>query len=446
MSKTRLKANFLASLSNKGVSALEHLVLVPIFLYQWGAEYYGSWLVLTAIPSFLAMSDLGLGTAASTRIILALGKDKEAEANATLAFSSLFIGVVFSLIVLGLALAPSSIFTFAPEFPIQPPLTILAILIASIGINVFVQPLQGYWIARKKAATSTFLLTGLMLARFSTTSFLVFSGHMALDVAIGILASTAIWAVLYTLVTTPYIRWQYSFKFSLSMSKPLIGKGLGFQSNALWQALLFQGSIWLANYMMGPVAAATWGTLRTLSRAGNQLLSLVSQTIMPELQISVAKSDWEYARRLHSAALLLASFIGIVTALGLSIAGSWAYSWWTRGEFDVGFWVWPVLAVGLLLNVLWWTSAIVHRAVNQPWRINLLGIASSIIALIVMAVGAELTSSILSFVFGSLVFDAIMASYVMRRSLFLLNDDFKTFILRCYVMIEMKAKKLLLIE
>lgn len=420
----RLKTNFIAAICNKGITALEQVILVPVFLSQWGGEYYGSWLVLVAIPTMLAMSNLGLGTAAHTHIVLALGKDDHGEANAAFVTANSLNIIIYTIIVLGLVFAYDFIFTLDSKFPIQIPNIILALLMTSNGLVALTIPLDGYWVAQDRAATAMFVRAGFSLVKMFSTAIIVFCGYSAFAVALGICTVGLVWSILFFMISGKIIQWRYSFQFTPMLVKSLVGKGVGYQSSALWQAILFQGSIWLANTLLGPLAAATWGTLRTLSRSGNQLLALINTSIRPEIQNSIARGYWKDAQRLHSASIIMSFMIATAAAIGLTCAGQWLYTWWTQGELVVSIWVWPILSIGIILNATWTSSEIVHIAFNQPWRINLLGIFSAVTAIFIMAICSEIVSTIDVFVFGSLVFDAIMAGFVLRRSLKLLQDNF----------------------
>src|ERR1700688_513073 len=48
------------------VTAVIQLAAVPCFLHFWGAAKYGDWLILSAIPSYLTLSDLGFGDASGS--------------------------------------------------------------------------------------------------------------------------------------------------------------------------------------------------------------------------------------------------------------------------------------------------------------------------------------------------------------------------------------------
>ncbi len=46
------------------VTAIMQIVSVPVFLHFWGAKLYGEWLILSAIPTYLILSDMGFGSVA----------------------------------------------------------------------------------------------------------------------------------------------------------------------------------------------------------------------------------------------------------------------------------------------------------------------------------------------------------------------------------------------
>src|SRR5258708_12568362 len=48
------------------VTAIIQLGTVPVLLHGWGAAKYGDWLLLSAVPSYLGLSDMGFGTASGS--------------------------------------------------------------------------------------------------------------------------------------------------------------------------------------------------------------------------------------------------------------------------------------------------------------------------------------------------------------------------------------------
>lgn len=72
--------NGIANIAQKIVRILDQLLLVPFFLTAWGAEYYGEWLTLSIVPSVLAFSDLGFGSAVSNGFVLAYAAGNKQQA------------------------------------------------------------------------------------------------------------------------------------------------------------------------------------------------------------------------------------------------------------------------------------------------------------------------------------------------------------------------------
>jgi O-antigen/teichoic acid export membrane protein len=83
------------------VSALVQLGGVPILLHSWGAARYGDWLVLSAVPSYLALSDLGFGNASGSDMTLRVAAGDRAGALRTFQSSWILVTVfsVFCLVV-----------------------------------------------------------------------------------------------------------------------------------------------------------------------------------------------------------------------------------------------------------------------------------------------------------------------------------------------------------
>src|SRR5260370_24767798 len=62
----RLIRGFGATALGPVVTAIIQLGTVPLLLHAWGAAKYGDWLLLSAVPSYLGLSDMGFGTASRT--------------------------------------------------------------------------------------------------------------------------------------------------------------------------------------------------------------------------------------------------------------------------------------------------------------------------------------------------------------------------------------------
>src|SRR5450631_1903196 len=64
--RRRLLRGFGATSLSPVVAAIIQLGSVPLLLHVWGAAKYGDWLLLSAVPSYLTLSDLGFGDASGS--------------------------------------------------------------------------------------------------------------------------------------------------------------------------------------------------------------------------------------------------------------------------------------------------------------------------------------------------------------------------------------------
>src|ERR1700719_3609809 len=86
------------------VTSLIQLGSVPLLLHAWGAAKYGDWLLLSAIPSYLTLSDLGFGDSSGSDMSMRVAAGDRQGAIETFQSSWVFLSLV-SLFVALLAAA-----------------------------------------------------------------------------------------------------------------------------------------------------------------------------------------------------------------------------------------------------------------------------------------------------------------------------------------------------
>ena len=420
----RLKWNFYAALVCKCIVLCNRVLIVPIFFQSWGPEYFGVWLLLSSIPVFLSLPQVGLGTASSTQIVLAIGRGEERRANELLGSAWLFT-ISTGILVLAIILICSArgyVIDFggtAENVKIRETL-VISILFASFILSTMRQPLEGYWTARNQASNAMLFGGAALGAESIVVATVLICGGRAELLAVMILGTRVFAMVTFGIATVKYIDCRLPLVPNWNLTKALLGVGIGYQLSALWQALLFQGSLFLAQSVFGPSGVAAWGAIRTLTRAGNQLLELINQSLMPEMQNQIAKGNFADARRLYQSAVQLACIIGLVFAIPLGLFGGIVYDFWIGSNFFVTQWIWPIMSTALVLNAIWLTSSVVQRAYNQPWYLSLVGLLSALVSLFSMYVVGQ-QFGLLGFAVGSVVFEALMAFAIPRHSQKLLN-------------------------
>ena len=70
------------------------LVLVPVFATRWGLERYGIRLLLSAVRSYLSLSDFGFATAAASDMTMRVAREDKRGALVTFQSTWVLIGIV----------------------------------------------------------------------------------------------------------------------------------------------------------------------------------------------------------------------------------------------------------------------------------------------------------------------------------------------------------------
>ena len=89
--KKRLFGNFGGSTYALLVTTLTQLFSIPLFLHFWGSSAYGEWLVLSAIASYLSLSDVGFSKVASNRMAMLVASNNYERARMILHSASVFL-------------------------------------------------------------------------------------------------------------------------------------------------------------------------------------------------------------------------------------------------------------------------------------------------------------------------------------------------------------------
>jgi O-antigen/teichoic acid export membrane protein len=421
---SRFKKMLIAVFLGRGLMALRQLILVPVLISAWGVEYYGSWLMLSALPTFLSMSNLGLGTSANIQIGLDINAGRHSQAKQAFATSQwmiIFIGL-FVTVLSYIGMHWYGLKTTSPVI-IESPDVVVFLLLTALFVNMLAIPLLGCWTGIGKLATGYKFLNYNSLASLILSIVVPLAGGKALETAIILLISSLCYFVLFVFFTFQSIEWtknQYSLKLiDLNLGKYLFFKGIGHQLGQLWQAILFQGSLLLAGYMIGPAGAALWGSMRILIRSGNQVVEVISQSISPEFQIAFAQENKEKLRSTYVFGIMLSFSLALLIVVGLIIIGPTIFNIWTKNSFVVPNFSWWILSFSLLPFALWNLSGELQRAVNQPWLLNVWAVIASLISVSCMAVFAKM--GILAFSIGAFVFDVCMMFFVIPKTLHLLE-------------------------
>lgn len=431
----RLIANFGANTFGRISSVAIQIVAVPVLLRHWGAGLYGEWILLSTVPAYLAMSDIGFGNVAGNEMTMLVAAGKRQEALVVYQSVNLFIltvsVVMFALLAAGAWLLPVERWF---QIRILNPHDVHCIL-SLLGLSSLLTLQEGLFqhvfrsVAQNALGTTVKSLialasfAGVILAAELRASPLTAA---MITAAVGSLGTFLLWRLLRRRVG--WIRFGVRHA-RLSTVRRLWWPALSFMSFPVSSVLSLQGVLVVVGCLFGPVAVVTFSTARTISRAVLQAMQLINASVWPELSAAYGGGHVALMRKLHRVSSQMSIALCVGATLFMAMWGSKIWRVWTLAALRTDPVLLNLLLVQMLIGALWYTSSVVPAATNRHQRIAQVILAAS---------GASLA---LSFVLMRLPFlglrgaawaliagDSVIAAFVLKVSLRLTEDTFPAFV------------------
>lgn len=419
------------------VAAIIQLGSVPVLLHSWGVARYGDWLLLSAIPVYLSLSDLGFGDASGSDMAMRVAADDRAGALRT--FQSSWV-LVTSVSLTFLLLASAAV-RWVPWQPwlrlssVSSPQASAILLILAAYVVVAQQNgvAESGYRCDGHFATGSFLCTILRLTEVTAATTVAVLGGTLLAVAFTYLVVRILGTVCYGFLLQRKSPWiHYGIRHAqLKTIKQMAIPAFGFMAFPVGQALSFQGFTIVIGSLLGPIAVVSFSTLRTLSRLNMQLVIMFKHAFWPELSRAFGAGDISLARRLHRHACQASLSLSIFGGLLLWVFGPFIYRVWIRHDVCFDAACFHVLLLVVVTNSLWDTSAVIPMSINGHCRI---AITYALAALSSLGLAWILIPSLgtLGGAIALLAIDGWMTWLVLRTALHHVQDSRKKFVIALF--------------
>jgi len=414
------------------VTMFVQVVSVPVFLHFWGTRLYGEWLILSALPAYLALSDLGFGTVAGNHMTMRVAAGD--RPGALVSFQSTWVlvtslSMLFAVIIVSAALVlPLRNWL---NITLMSPRDVRAVLIL-LSLYTLVA-LQGSIVLAGFRCDGRYATAVLLINLFRVIEVLVATAAVflharpvhiaALNLGVRTLSILVPAAVMLSM--TPWIR--YGVKHATSSSvRELLRPAFAFMAFPAGNALSIQGMVLAVGIVLGPIAVATFSTMRTLTRFVLQVMDSIKNSVWPELSAAYGAQDWRLARKLHRHACQASLWLAALSLTGLFVFGPRIYAVWTHGRVTMDPTTFHLLLLVMLASSFWNTSSVVALATNRHQRLAAVYIcatAASVGLAVVLTRSFQLPGAAVSL----LVVDFATGWFVIRESLGLLQDSFGGF-------------------
>jgi len=431
--RNRLVNGFTANGFSQLSNIICQLLAVPVLLHYWGIELYGEWLILSTIPAYLAMSEMGFSSVAANEMTMLVAKRDRSEALKVFQSTSIFliiISVVISIAVL-----------WASLFPITEWLNISSITKADVALIILIMGtqvifgLQGGLINAGFRCDGNFAL-GIWLASatgLAETGLLllsVFLGAQPLVVAMLVLSSRVVSFFVMRLILyrkSPWICYgvpQSAIRRIRQMARP----SLAFMGFPIGNAIKNQGMLTVVGMTLGPAFVVVLSTTRTILNVAQKSLGMVSNAVWPEMSTAYGAGDMAMARKLHRGACKLSLWISLCAVLGLFCFGESVLEVWTRGEVPFDSVFFSLMLLVIFVHSLWFASYVVPAATNKHEKLSLVYLVGACLS-IAIAMSITRQNGLTGIALSLLVVDLVMVLFVVNLSLSILKDNLKQFLL-----------------
>ncbi len=379
--RARIAAALAANAFGQAVTVASQLILTPLHFRIWGAAMYGEWLILSSIPAYLTMADLGIGSAAGNEMTMRAAAGDRVGARRTLLGALWVAGAAAALtLALGVAAAVLAYHLQLPHTPSLAPMQ-AALILAGLALTVALGFVGGLAAAGFRCCERNAL--GIMWANSArlvealTVAGLLLAGQTPAVICLGMvlvkLAAVAVqWLVLWRVC--PWL-FDPAVRADRAIARRLIKPALGFLAFPMGNALALQGPILIIGAVLGGPAVAMFSALRTLARVPMQITNMINASVWPEMSRAFGSRDMGLLRRLHQGAwgttVMIISSIGVMLVIG----GQWMAGLWLgdAAPFDIG--VFAVLVLLTILSASWGASAVVLTAINKHVRVGFVFVA-----------------------------------------------------------------------
>ena len=383
----RVGLGSLAILMGQGINILGQILVVPLFLWAWGAQLYGEWLVLFAVVAYLSLLDFGMQMYVVNRLNQCYSV-KQLNDYTRILHSALVL--YLSVAVVAGCLIAVAVF-FAPigqwlNFRLMDHST-TAVVALLLAIQLIFAIPQGLITGLYR--TFQEFPRGAMLGNFQRASMfglmavvLLIGGSVIHVAAIQLIPLVGVIAfVLYDLRKR-----HPEVKIGLSQSDwrlaiTFLGPSLLFFLIQISAALTVQGSIIVVSAFAGPIYVAIFTIHRTLTNLIRQIVGSLNTALWPELTTLEARGDYSRLRVAHRSFVKVSFAACVFAGIWLHFVGRDIIELWTLGRITFDQRLLDIFLLFLVFQAPWLSSSVFPAAFNRHKNLAVCFILSAVLGL-----------------------------------------------------------------
>ena len=405
---------------------------VPVFLNFWGQAFYGEWLMIIAIPSYLMVTGTGIGFVSGNKLQMLIANNKQEEAITV--FQSAWTMICFLSIALLSVIIPVVLLSPIHEWLNIKYNTAYAVKSALIILSVYMffsllsELLTAVYRASGLFARGIFIMNLLRVLEFIAIIISVILGAKIIIAAL-VYLFVRIFGFIWMLFECSKISWFHiSFaRASVAEMKSELAAIVSFLGVPMSQALLIQGMTTVVGIRLGASSVVVFTITRTLVNVIKQFASIIYSALLPEFSISISTGNLHTARLLHRLSFQVTLWFASISSILLFFFSERIMFIWTGGKIilDNRFFIMMLLVtIPYTLSTL---SSFVPVSINKFARIAFTSIFNALMCITLTYILAPYFG-LIAVPATLFIAEIIMFFVVVRQSLNILQDSFWNFV------------------
>ncbi|MGH9876279.1 MAG: glycosyltransferase [Nitrososphaerales archaeon] len=414
--RQRLLRGLSANAFGQIVTITIQLLSVPLFIAFWGVQQFGEWLVLSAIPMYLSLSDVGFASVAANEMTMRNARGDKPGVLEIYQAGTIMVGaccfLIFGLIILIITNVNLSEIIKVKTISESDIKWVIGLLSAQTLLTLYCGMQYAGFRATGSYATGTVVLNIVRLSEWLAGAIVVATGGGAVQVACAFLivriSGIAI-TQFFLARTAPWLRVSLK-NANLNKITHLIKPAVSFMAFPLGYSLSLQGATIAIGQSMGGGEVVIFTVYRTLTRFIIQVSNILTLAVGPELSVLFGQNNYRQTAELYRKTLIANTILGIVCSAVLLTLGNFVVMFWTHGQVSANTPILLLLTFAAFVAVIWQASWTVLLSTNNHHRLSYVFLFSNLAAVIaigVIANDAATAAIILIFAEMSIAFSAI---------------------------------------
>ncbi|WP_166332533.1 lipopolysaccharide biosynthesis protein [Sphingobacterium chungjuense] len=368
--------NLAANSFGMAINFVAQIAMVPLFITFWGVSKYADWILITALSTFFAMTDMGLNRASNNEFVIQYQRHEYRRCEKLQLNAFLFIILIFLCFTSVSALVSTQwglkgMLGVTSFTEVEVSATFI-LLLAQVFITMYGRVYHGVFRATAKTHIAIVVDNIIRIAELIVLFFSVFLGFDIIVLSLLYIAPSIGGCIFKHIYTRSIFSVKLSFgNFDKDIFVSMIKPSLAFMAFPLGQAIQNQGLVFAVNTFLGGAVLVAFTTTRTLLNFLRQIMNMLSTSVNPEICAAYGRKDYKAIFDIYYRSIIVTLVATLVCMIALLVTGKFIFLEWTKHAvpFDHTFFIGMLFV--MLISCIWGLASVVPLSTNTHTKFTL---------------------------------------------------------------------------